>query len=284
MNKILATALLVLGMTFASLSWGLVGLQQATPGNLSAFIMPEKSDARGDTNVYMAALFQGNWFVRNGQNWEVFTGTIPVADRVSLLTGIATTLVASADLSSLPGLEVYVAYGNNESDINLTGHLAKVYTVPTPVVTTCTQTTLTTGVTTCMYPNGAKVVGANELVGSFLIGDTAWDDGMKKNIIKTVDTNEILTGFSSRPIIRAVLTITRSDGGKDYCVTPIYKDDGKAVGSYTNPGSRCYTEPFDWFVGGSDGMTLYFPGRNQCYKDYWKESALTFGSKLVTCP
>jgi len=156
MKMILTWIVLFLCIALTSPSQAMVGLQQAIPGNLSAFIMPEKSDSRTtDYNVVMAALFQGSWFVRNGGNWEGFTGTIPAADKVNLLSGIATTLITSVDLSSLPGLEVYVGYG----DINLPGHVAKVYTVPTPTTATCTPTTLTTGITTCMYPNNVKVVG-----------------------------------------------------------------------------------------------------------------------------
>jgi len=283
--------MLLLGIALTSPAQALVFLSQATPTMLSASITPEAGET-GVKNVYIGVLYQGNMYLRGTAtgDWRAYTsGTFPVAGQINLSSGTTTVTIADFDISSLVGLDVYVGYGVNDADISTRGHLAKVYTVPTPVATTCTPTTLTTGVTTCMYPNNVKVAGVNELIGSFLIGDAAWTNAMNSGLIKTVDTGEILTGFSTRPIIRAVLMLTRSDGGKAYCVTPIYKDDGKAIGSYTNPGSACFTESFDWIVGGSDGVTLYFPGRNQCYKDYWKESAstlgaFTFGSKLVPCP
>lgn len=276
MNKIIATALLILGVTFTSLSWGLVGLQQATVGNLSAFIMPEKDDARGDTNVYMAALFQGNWFVRNEQNWEVFTEIIPVADKVSLLSGIASTLIASADLSTLPGLEVYVGYG----DINLPGHVAKVYTVPTPVVTTCTQTS-----NGCLYPRDVWVTMPTSFLSyeAWLIGDAGWVAGLKDGTIKPVDTGMIMTGYSNRPIVFMTFKRDPSITIPVYCTTPVYKDDGKQIGLGNQAELLCGGTEMDRVMGTDDGIITHRKIKNDCFLMKWFESELALKNQSVTC-
>jgi len=82
--------------------------------------------------------------VRSTSIWWLFT----VATTVSLTGGPKTVTVVDFDLSSLPGLVIYVAYGKTEAELSVAGHLGLVYTVPTPVTTTTTTTTRATTTTT----------------------------------------------------------------------------------------------------------------------------------------
>ena len=171
----------------------------------------------------------------------------------------------------------------DESELNLPGRLAKideVYEV-TGQATTCTQTA-----NGCIYPMNVKVFGMNGLPSITIdIGSAAWNKAVQDGVIKAVDTGSIMTGYNTRPIVWMVFQNTSQN---TFCTTPVYKDDGSAIGNYTRAGSVCNTESWDWAMGTSDGIIRHSPTRNQCYQFQWGYSSLqhanTFLDLLITCP
>lgn len=115
-----------------------IALGQATSAGITATITPDASET-GTLNVYMGALYNGQWYVRNGAaDWRPYsTGALPVAGQIP--AGGAQSVdvsVTTLDISSLVGLEVHVAYGQAEADIHRPGHFTKIHTVPaTPTPT-----------------------------------------------------------------------------------------------------------------------------------------------------
>ena len=124
-----AAAMLVLsaGSAYAAS----VALGQASAAGISATITPDTTES-GSLNVYMGALFNGQWFLRNGAaDWRPLgTGALPVAGQISAAGAQPVSVsVTNLDISALVGLEVYVAYGLAEADLLKPGHLAKIHTV-----------------------------------------------------------------------------------------------------------------------------------------------------------
>ena len=127
----------VLGAVFALLAGSAcaasIVLGQATTAGITATITPDTAES-GSLNVYMGALYNGQWYLRNGAvDWRPMdTGALPVAGRISASGAQPVEVsVTTLDISSLVGLEVYVAYGLAEADIRLPGHFARIHTVPT---------------------------------------------------------------------------------------------------------------------------------------------------------
>ena len=146
-----------------------VQLNSVSTAGISAKIVPAASES-GVKNVYMGAKYGNDWYLRDAaSNWSLYKGgPLPIAGQISLPLASAAPYVsvsiANFDISSLAGLDVYVAYGASDNDaLSTAGHLAKVYTVPgTPVppVYGCMDSTATNynsaatsqvGIT-CTYP------------------------------------------------------------------------------------------------------------------------------------
>jgi hypothetical protein len=109
-----------------------VALGQGSTALISATITPDASEA-GTLNVYMGALYNGQWYMRNGAaDWRPLgAGALPVAGQISASGAQPVEVsVTTLDISSLVGLEVHVAYGLAEADIHRAGHLARIHTVP----------------------------------------------------------------------------------------------------------------------------------------------------------
>jgi hypothetical protein len=120
-----------------------VALNQVNNAALTAKITPDANES-GTRNVYMGAIFNGNLYLRgiSTSDWRLYRGgPYPVAGQITVSGGTpAIATVANFDISSLHGLDVYVAYGSSEADISKAGHLAKIYSVPTLPGSTTVET------------------------------------------------------------------------------------------------------------------------------------------------
>lgn len=127
----LAAALLM--MSVFSVHAASVAIGSASASSITATITPDASEA-GSAKVYIAVTYAGNVYFRGAttQAWSQFTGgsNYPSASSVTLNGTSFTVPVVDFDISSLPGLDIYVGYGLSPSDLSKPGHLAKIYTVP----------------------------------------------------------------------------------------------------------------------------------------------------------
>jgi hypothetical protein len=111
-----------------------VTLSEHTSTNLTAMILADSAEIGTQTNLYMGATLNGNWFIRHGastQNWQPYTGgAIPAAlENVALTADPLIVQVVDFDISSLvnAGLEVHVGYGKTPADIfATTGHFGTI--------------------------------------------------------------------------------------------------------------------------------------------------------------
>lgn len=127
----LAAALLM--MSAFSVHAASVVAASASSSSITATITPDASES-GSAKVYVAAIYAGNIFFRGAtsKDWSLYSGgtNYPSATSVTLRGAPLSVAVIDFDISSLPGLEVYVGYGLTPNDLTKAGHLAKVYTVP----------------------------------------------------------------------------------------------------------------------------------------------------------
>ncbi len=109
-----------------------VTLGQAGPGGVSAIITPDSGESGQPAKIWMGVVWNGALYLRNGPtNWAQYQGgPLPIALTSAALPSSLQVSIVNIDISSLPGLDVYVGYGSTEADLSLSGHLAKVYTVP----------------------------------------------------------------------------------------------------------------------------------------------------------
>src|SRR5450759_5137761 len=109
-----------------------VVLGQAGPGGVSAIISPDIGEIGRPANIWMGGVLNGTLYLRNGPStWAEYRGgPLPIALTSAALPSTLQVSIVNIDISSLPGLDVYVGYGSTEADLSLSGHLAKVYTVP----------------------------------------------------------------------------------------------------------------------------------------------------------
>lgn len=130
MNKIVAIIAVLVSLGVSSACRADVTLVSATPNGVVV-----KVTSRGVQNLYMGAMYNGSLYLRDlttaTVGWHLYTGgPFPVAGQVNM-DGPSVVTVTDFDISSLAGLELYVAHGVSESDaLNTPGHLARVYTVP----------------------------------------------------------------------------------------------------------------------------------------------------------
>lgn len=107
-----------------------VVLGQAGAGGVSVIISPDPEELGRPANIWMGAVLNGTLYLRNGPtNWAEYRGgPLPIALTSAVLPSSLQVSIANFDISSLPGLDVYVGYGSTEPDLSRSGHLAKVYT------------------------------------------------------------------------------------------------------------------------------------------------------------
>lgn len=132
MKNIYAMAMLIGGIVFTPLVQAGVGLNQVGPGGISAVITPEAGES-GTKFVFMGAIWNGHLYLRGPgtANWIDYTGgSFPIAGQVNLSSGPVNVTVTDFDISILHGADVYVGYGTSQFELLLSGHLAKIYTVP----------------------------------------------------------------------------------------------------------------------------------------------------------
>lgn len=126
----LVAALLMLGACTAQAASVAIG--SASSSGVTAVITADASE-RGTAKLYVAVAYGGNLFFRGSStsSWVGFTGgSFPDAGTLTLTGSAQTVTITDFDLSSLPGLDVYVGYGATVADLSKAGHLAKIYTVP----------------------------------------------------------------------------------------------------------------------------------------------------------
>jgi len=107
-------------------------LAAANAGNVAATIAPDATE-KGSVDIYMAALHKDIPYFRGPltSDWNAYSsGTFPSTAKVSLTGKPITFTITNFDLSALPGLELYIGYGATEADLKKSGHVARVYTVP----------------------------------------------------------------------------------------------------------------------------------------------------------
>jgi hypothetical protein len=135
MKKLLCGLLLLVSALAHSTLAGAasVVLGQAGASGVSAIISPDPGEIGRAANIWMGGVLNGTLYLRNGPStWAEYRGgPYPIALTSAALPSTLQVSIVNIDISSLPGLDVYVGYGSTEADLSLSGHLAKVYTVPT---------------------------------------------------------------------------------------------------------------------------------------------------------
>ncbi|MBZ0092147.1 MAG: hypothetical protein K8F27_08000 [Sulfuricellaceae bacterium] len=139
-NTYAALAAVLLSLLVAPASRADVQLNSISAAGISAKIIPLAGET-GTKNVYLGAFVPGSpdgkWYLRDAAgNWLLYKGgPLPVAAQIPLpLPAGAPSVsvpIANFDISSLTGLEVWVAYGATEAEALADAqHVQKVYTVP----------------------------------------------------------------------------------------------------------------------------------------------------------
>ena len=111
-----------------------VSLGQAGAGGVSAIITPDPAEIGRPANIWIGAVLNGSVYLRDGpSSWAAYQGgALPVALTSAALPSSLEVSIVNFDISSVPGLDIYVGYGSSVADLSLSGHLAKVYPgVPT---------------------------------------------------------------------------------------------------------------------------------------------------------
>lgn len=109
-----------------------IRLASSSSSSITATIMPDAADVGTAANIWMGASYQGQWYLRDGLEWRLFNdGPLPIAITGQVLSSTTEVqVVSNLDISSLSGLEIYVGYGRDESDMRSSpGKLARIYTV-----------------------------------------------------------------------------------------------------------------------------------------------------------
>ena len=138
-------AWLLASIAFISLCWGSAASAAPTPtfratatgtvGNLTIAASMEVADADAGKNgsVYLLAKFSGGWYAHNGTSWALWrSGPVP-AHSTGTLTNRSIEVARDANASSLAGMQVFLGYGLNETDMLANGKYDLVYTLAEPV-------------------------------------------------------------------------------------------------------------------------------------------------------
>jgi hypothetical protein len=123
--------LLVSALAYSTLGGAAsITLDQAGAGGVSAIITPDPGEIGQPCKIWMGGVLNGTLYLRNGPStWVQYGGgPLPVAQTCAALPSSLQVSIINIDVSSVPGLDVYVGYGSTEADLSLSGHLAKVYT------------------------------------------------------------------------------------------------------------------------------------------------------------
>ena len=132
-------------------------------------------------------------------------------------------------------------------------------------------------------PIGTKVFNPIKLTPvstGMNIGDANWQQDVLADKVKFIDTDLILTGLSSNPIIFAFYV---SPTAGNWCTRPVFKSDGSSVGPAGADGN-CNTEPIDWAMGTTKGIVRYYPKQNICYELSWDPAKQIATETATTCP
>lgn len=133
---IIAVAIFVFALGVSSVGVAGITLISASP-TVVVKITPEAGES-GVKNLYVGAVYNGILYLRGStatRDWYMNTGgPFQIAGKINTDGGPSVVTITDFDISSLVGLELYVAYGVSESDaLHTPGHLARIYTVPSAV-------------------------------------------------------------------------------------------------------------------------------------------------------
>ena len=124
-----AIALAVLTGTLAPASAHNIDINQASNTSVSAIIVADEAEIGNRSQVWLGALFGGKLYFRDAANaWRLSNGSYPPAvDDLTLGPVNAIAAVSAFDVSQLPGLELYLAYGPNAVSASATpGHIRRI--------------------------------------------------------------------------------------------------------------------------------------------------------------
>ena len=138
---------------------------------------------------------------------------------------------------------------------------------------------------TATIPMSTKGFTANQIpAAAQTIGDAAWQAAVKDGTIKFFESDQVLTGYSSRKITWAFYSVD----GKNNCSIPVYRDDGSAVLFDKTVRNGCNTATVDWAIVPKDsdgGIIRHFPGLGSCFKRSWDTTnSIFFKDVEVPCP
>ena len=215
-------------------STGSITLTEQSAQRISVTLSPSVGDVGKTVSVWFGAVFNGVLYVRDGNRWTVHkSGTLPVAiQNLTLATANSLTVAENIDLSTLPGIEIYVGYGNSETDmLNTPGRLVKVYQATQSPVTMYALSAQINGLTSdglvVSYAGSQlkPVAGAISLnMGNVASGSTytvaiqAQPSGLSCTIDKptgTVNANTTVTINCAAIATTSVANLTRLAVGSD---------------------------------------------------------------------
>jgi len=103
--------------------------------SLTASVQVAPSDTGRNGVIYVAANVAGIWYFKSSAGaWNAWAGgALPAPYYSGTLGNNAVSAVDRMDLSSLPGVDVYVGYGLDQADMLNNSKFAKVFTIPPPV-------------------------------------------------------------------------------------------------------------------------------------------------------
>lgn len=110
-----------------------IDLAQASDTQVIATVVPDESEIGSPANIWFGAVYGTHLFMRSsGNNWSLNDNGFPVTFSGLPLGPVNSfSVVSNTRIASLPGLDIYMAYGQDINGAAHTpGHLAKVYTVP----------------------------------------------------------------------------------------------------------------------------------------------------------
>lgn len=95
---------------------------------LAVTLVPAEADRGKEANLYLAANWRGQWFVHSGVNWLAWAqGVLPAYGRTTLASRHTLFPAKGARVSALPGVELYVGYGETPDGMSSRKTWSRVY-------------------------------------------------------------------------------------------------------------------------------------------------------------
>lgn len=129
---------------------------------------------------------------------------------------------------------------------------------------------------------GTLVTGANTLPATCVtVGDQCWLDSVADGTIKFVNSNAVMTGFSTRPVVFAFYK-GNFNGTNYYGVKPMYADvEAVSTAANQDVSNGGNTDTVTEIKGSQNGAKQTVPSFG-CWERVWQD--IGFGNIQISCP